>query len=142
FPATSTLRSPRPLPQLHDHDVGLLDDPAHHLGGAGHGGAVDDAVVGAPAKVADVLLDHIVVLVKGRHGAHAPDAEAGHLALDNDGAEIRAADVADVGHGDGAARHVGRRQLAGVREALQPHELGRDGHDVEAADVLNDRYDE
>lgn len=54
-------------PHVHDHDIGLLHNLLDHLGGPGHGRAVDDAVVGAPAEVADVLLDDAVLLVKGRH---------------------------------------------------------------------------
>lgn len=130
------------LSEVHDHDVGLLDDASDDISSAGHGGAVDDAVVSTPAKVADLLLDNVILLVKGRDGAHAADAENGNLTLDNDGAQDGATDVANVGDCDGAARHVVGGELALLGKALEAVELGGNGDDVERADVLDDRDDE
>ena len=110
----------------------------HNLGSSRHSGPVHDPVVGTPAEVANVLLHDVVIPVKRGHGPHAANAQDRQLLLHNHGAQVRAADVANVGHGDGASGHVGRRQLALVSELLEPHELGGNGDDVARADVLDD----
>lgn len=126
------------LSEVHHHDIGLFNNSADNVGSTGHGGTVHDTVVSAPAKVANLLLDNIVVLVKRRDGAHAANAQDSDLALNNDGAEVCAANVANVGHGDSAAGHIRGRKLALHSERLETGQLLGNGDNVERADVLDD----
>ena len=57
------------------------------------GGAVDDAVVGAPADGQHVRTHHVAGGVEARQLAHASDAADGHLRRQDDGHRVRAADL-------------------------------------------------
>lgn len=61
-------------PQMEDHTVRLFDNVSDNFGGPSHSCSIDDAVVGAPAKVAHLLLDYFIIFTECRDCTHPPDA--------------------------------------------------------------------
>ena len=86
--------------EFEQHAVGRLDVVLPGLREARDGGAVDDAVVGAPADGQHVRAHHVAGGVEARQLAHASDAADGHLRWQNDGHRVRAADL----HARGVSR--------------------------------------
>ncbi|KAK4673636.1 hypothetical protein QC763_0016060 [Podospora pseudopauciseta] len=66
---------------MHNHHIRPLHNPPHHLGRPRHRRPVHNPMIRAPAKVANLLLDHPVILPKSRHGPHPPNPQNCHLLL-------------------------------------------------------------
>lgn len=100
-------------------------------------------MIRAPAERHDLLPYHSPVIRKSRHDPLPAEAEDGDLVLArDDGAQVRAADAADVGHGDGAAGEVRGRELGREREGAQAGDLRGDVEDRQALHVLDVGDDE
>mmetsp|Transcript_13570 Transcript_13570/g.39658 ORF Transcript_13570/g.39658 Transcript_13570/m.39658 type:complete len:504 (+) Transcript_13570:153-1664(+) len=120
-----------------EHGRGLLEVADPGVGEAGHHRPVDDAVVGRPAHLHDALPHERARLVVPRDRARLSEAGDGDLGQVDDGAGVGAAEVADVGEGEGAPLQVGDRELARRRIRLQPGQLLRNLQQRERADVLD-----
>jgi len=99
---------------MNDHAVWILHESPDHLCGPCHRRAVDDPVVSAPAKIADLFSYHLTHLVERGDRSHLPHAENSNFLLHDNWRHVGTPNATDVRDGDGTPAQVLRGVLPRV----------------------------
>mmetsp|Transcript_13199 Transcript_13199/g.39427 ORF Transcript_13199/g.39427 Transcript_13199/m.39427 type:complete len:205 (+) Transcript_13199:112-726(+) len=134
---------PRGSAQVLEEERRVLEEVFDGVGEAGDRRTVDDAVVRGPRDGRDNRgLDGVRVADEARNPLRAADRADGDLRRHDDGRRVRAAERADVGHGERRVRDVRGRERVGERSDAEALELRRDLEHGPRADVADDGHDE